>query len=199
MKRLQASFASISALLLLTGNRGLGGCSSAKEPSPAPVVQQDPAPAQQEQGAQAQEAQEMQLPEVNLTADGLDELQAPVALYPDPVLAVMLQAAVDPQEVMDGGNWLVLDQNKSLKEAALDEASKKAGFTQNNGQQVAELKPAGPKVIYVPQCNPDRVFQTTSTTTTRPDGTTTTTTTTTGPAPTHVARSSHSWRRELGN
>ena len=124
MKRLQASFAWISALLLLTGNMGLGGCSSAKEPSPSPVVQQDSAPPQQVQGEQAQ-TQQMQLPEVNLTADGLDELLAPVALYPDPVLAVALQAAVDPQEVMDGGNWLVLDQNKSLKEAALDEASKK--------------------------------------------------------------------------
>ena len=255
MKRLQASFAWISALLLLTGNLGLGGCSSAKEPSPAPVVQQDSAPPQQVQGEQAQ-TQQMQLPEVNLTADGLDELLAPVALYPDPVLAVALQATVDPQEVMDGGNWLVLDQNKSLKEAALDEASKKAGFTpvmqallhyptvvdlmctqfdwtkqlgaayqaspkavldsvqrlraqavdngalksspqmkvdvtQNNGQQVVELKPADPKVIYVPQYNPDQVFQTTSTTTTRPDGTTTTTTTPTGPAPTTTSTSTN--------
>lgn len=191
----------------------------------------------------------MQLPEVNLTADGLDELLAPIALYPDPVLAVMLQAAVDPQEVMDGGNWLVLDQNKNLQGAALDQASSKAGFTpvmqallhyptvvdlmctqfdwtkqlgaayqanpravldsvqrlraqavdngalksssqmkvdvtQNNGQQVVELKPADPKVVYIPQYNPDQVFQTTTTTTTRPDGTTTTTSTTTGPAPT---------------
>jgi hypothetical protein len=69
------------------------------------------------------------LPDVDLTAQGLDELLAPVALYPDPVLAVMLQAATNPQEVMDGGNWLLLDQNQNLKEAALDEASKKAGFT----------------------------------------------------------------------
>jgi hypothetical protein len=188
----------------------------------------------------------VQLPAVNLTADGLDELMAPIALYPDPVLAVMMQAAVDPQEVMDGGNWLSLDQNQNLKEAALDQASEKAGFTpvmqallhyptvvdmmctqfdwtkqlgaayqanpkavlasvqrlraqavdngalksssqmkvdvtQDQGQQVVELKPTDPKVVYVPQYNPDQVFQTT-TTTTRPDGTVTTTTT--GPAPT---------------
>jgi hypothetical protein len=69
------------------------------------------------------------LPAVSLTADGLDELLAPIALYPDPVLAVMLQAAVDPQEVMDGGNWLAVDNNANLKEAALDQASQKAGFT----------------------------------------------------------------------
>jgi hypothetical protein len=197
------------------------------------------------------------LPEVNLTADGLDELLAPIALYPDPVLAIMLQASVSPQEVMDGGNWLVLDQNKDLKEAELDEASKKAGFTpvmqallhypqvvdlmctqwdwtrqlgavyeaspkavldsvqrlraqavdtgalkaspqmnvdvtQSNGQQVVELKPADPKVIYIPQYNPEQVFQTTTTTTARPDGTVTTTTTTNGPAPTMSTSTSSS-------
>jgi hypothetical protein len=30
---------------------------------------------------------------------------------------------------MDGGNWLVLPENQNLKEAALDQASSKAGFT----------------------------------------------------------------------
>ncbi len=251
MRGIQGSMAWLSAFLMVTVNIGWEGC-SAKESSPAPMVQQDPgngaatnaaaatAPAQQADQASTQ------LPEVNLTADGLDELLAPIALYPDPVLAVMLQAATDPQEVMDGGNWLVLDQNQNLKEAALDQASQKAGFTpvmqallhyptvvdlmctqfdwtkqlgaayqaspkavldsvqrlraqavdngalksssqmkvdvtQSNGQQVVELKPADPKVVYVPQYNPDQVFQTT-TTTTRPDGTTTTTTTTSGPA-----------------
>jgi uncharacterized protein HemX len=48
---------------------------------------------------------------------------------------------------------------------------------------VVELKPADPKVVYIPQYNPEQVFQTTTTTTTRPDGTVTSTTTTTGPAP----------------
>jgi len=184
---------------------------------------------------------------VNLTAAGLDELLAPIALYPDPVLAVMLQAAVDPQQVMDGGNWLVQGDNAKLKEAALDQASKQAGFTpvmqallhyapvvdmmctqfdwtkqlgaayqadpravldsvqrlraqavdngalksspqmkvdvkQENGQQVVQLEPTDPKVVYVPQYNPDQVYSQTTTTTTR-DGTTTTTTTTTGTAP----------------
>jgi hypothetical protein len=253
MRRIQFSMAWLSAFLMITVNMAWEGC-SAKESSPAPVVQQDPANAPATNAAaatapveQADQAS-MQLPQVDLTADGLDELLAPIALYPDPVLAVMLQAATDPQEVMDGGNWLVLDQNQNLKEAALDQASQKAGFTpvmqallhyptvvdlmcsqfdwtkqigaayqaspkavldsvqrlraqavdngalksssqmkvdvtQSNGQQVVELKPADPKVVYVPQYNPDLVFQTT-TTTTRPDGTTTTTTTTSGPATT---------------
>lgn len=257
MKRVQIYMAWLSTFLMISTNMGWEGC-SAKENAPAPVVQQasagstgqaDSNQQAQNPGQQAQPAgaQQMQLPEVSLTADGLDELLAPVALYPDPVLAVLLQSAVDPQQVMDGGNWLVLDENKNLKEAALDEASKKAGFTpvmqallhyptvvdlmctqfdwtkqlgaayeanpravldavqrlraqavdngalksgaqmkvdvaQDNGQQVVKLEPANPKVVYVPQYDPNQVFQTT-TTTTRPDGTVTTTTTTSGPAP----------------
>ena len=129
--------------LLLSGTMGLQGCgskettsgSSLQQQSPNPPMQ-DPSSAQQagaspggQTSSQAQGQTPVQLPEVNLTADGLDELLSPVALYPDPVLAVLLQASVIPQEVMDGGNWLALDQNQNLKEAALDQASQKAGFT----------------------------------------------------------------------
>src|SRR5580704_8036725 len=247
--------------LLLSGTTGLQGCSSKEaasdssfqQQSPNPPMQ-DPSSAQQAGGSpggqtssQAQGQSPVQLPEVSLTADGLDELLAPVALYPDPVLAVLLQASVIPQEVMDGGNWLALDENQNLKEAALDQASQKAGFTpvmqallhyptvvdlmcqqfdwtkqlgaayqgspkavlesvqrlraqavdngalksspqmkvdvkQDQGAQVVELKPTDPKVVYVPQYNPEQVFQTTTTTTTS-GGTTTTTTTTSGTPP----------------
>ncbi|MGB8322492.1 MAG: DUF3300 domain-containing protein, partial [Candidatus Acidiferrum sp.] len=216
-----------------------------QDPSSAPQAGTPDPSAQPSPQAQAQAP--VQLPEVNLSADGLDELLAPVALYPDPVLAVLLQASVDPQEVMDGGNWLALDQNQNLKEAALDQASQKAGFTpvmqallhyptvldlmcqqfdwtkqlgaaykgspkavlesvqrlraqavdngalksspqmkvdvkQDQGAQVVELKPTDPKVVYVPQYNPDQVFQSTTTTTTS-GGTTTTTTTSSGTPP----------------
>lgn len=239
----------------------LEGCGTSSKEAPA-IAQQDPAAApaqaaatptqspqgdpQQAQQANAQAAP-IALPDVDLTPAGLDELLAPIALYPDPVLAVMLQASVDPQQVMDGGNWLALDQNNNLKEAALDEASKKAGFTpvmqallhyptvidlmctqfdwtkqlgaayqanpkvvldsvqrlratavdngalksssqmkvdvtQQNGQQVVQLEPTNPKVVYVPQYDPQKVYSTT-TTTTNADGSSTTTTTTSGPAP----------------
>lgn len=103
------------------------GCSKSKQPETGPQPAQTsstPTPSTPSQ-TQAQ----VQLPDLALSADGLDELLSPIALYPDPVLAVMLQAAQDPQEVMDGGNWLALDQNQNLKEAALDQASSKAGFT----------------------------------------------------------------------
>jgi hypothetical protein len=264
MKLTQSCVALSMTFLLSSGTTGLEGC-NAKEQNPAPVVQQqstntsaqDPSsqPSQQAsaasgaQSAQADQGQppQIQLPAVNLSADGLDELLAPIALYPDPVLAVLLQASVDPQEVMDGGNWLVQDQNQNLKDAALDQASSKAGFTpvmqallhyptvvdlmctqfdwtkqlgaayqgnpkavlesvqrlraqavdtgalksspqmtvdvkQDQGREVVELKPTDPKVVYVPQYDPSRVYSTTTTTTT-PGGTTTTTTTSSAPAP----------------
>lgn len=262
MNPLRIFTAWLFTFLLLTGNLGLEGCGAKESPATTQAAQQQDAlastQAAQQPNASAPPSANTantkinapaQLTEIKLSADGLDELLAPIALYPDPVLAIMLQASVDPQEVMDGGNWLLLDENKGLKEAALDEASKKAGFTpvmqallhypsvvdlmctqwdwtkqlgaayeanpkavldsvqrlraqavdtgalktspqmkvdvtQSNGQPVVELKPADPKIVYIPQYNPEQVFQTTTTTTTRPDGTVTSTTTTTGPAPT---------------
>lgn len=277
MKRMQFYMAWISTLALLGGTTDLAGCGSkdsvpaaaaAQQPASAPAAttdqqaQQDaqaPTPdqiQQQNEAAAAQNPPQTQLPQVSLTADGLDELLAPIALYPDPVLAIMLQASVNPQEVMDGGNWLTVGDNSKLKEAALDEASKKAGFTpvmmallhfgpvvdmmctqfdwtkqlgaayaadpkavldsvqrlraqavdtgalksssqmtvdvkQDQGKQVVQLEPTNPKVIYVPQYNPDQVFGTTTTTTTA-NGVTTTTTTTTGAAAPAASTSTNS-------
>src|SRR4030088_946554 len=125
----------LMSFLLLSGTLGMQGCGTQSansgpqlSPQSAPVTSKDPASASTQQSSPAPAAQNStqdqvqkpaELPEVNLTADGLDELLAPVALYPDPVLAVLLQASVIPQEVMDGGNWLALDENQNLKEAAL--------------------------------------------------------------------------------
>jgi hypothetical protein len=252
MKHSRIYFAWLSTFSLLIGPIGLEGCGS-KGNEGAPVVQQAAAAPAANQQASGQappapdQAPPIELPDVNLTPAGLDEILAPIALYPDPVLAVMLQASVDPQQVMDGGNWLALDQNQSLKEAALDQASKNAGFTpvmqallhyptvidmmcqqfdwtkqlgasyqadpkavldsvqrlravavdngalksspqmkvdvtQQQGQQVVQLEPTNPKVVYVPQYDPQQVYSST-TTTTSANGTTTTTTTTNGTAP----------------
>src|SRR5271154_485067 len=117
MKQIQCCLSVLLSFLLLSGTSELFGCTSSG--STTARVVQDPAPAPNPQTDQsAQTPQDMQLPQVDLTADGLDELLAPVALYPDPVLAILLQAAIDPQEVMDGGNWLALDENQSLRDAA---------------------------------------------------------------------------------
>ena len=144
MKRMNQCFCWVTTFALIVGTSGLDACGSNKSApvsaaqTQQPDVQQAQAPAQGQAPAAAAapatqnapaDASQTQLPPVNLTADGLDELLAPIALYPDPVLAVMLQSAVDPQQVMDGGNWLAVDDNAKLKEAALDQASQKAGFT----------------------------------------------------------------------
>src|SRR5688572_13068266 len=39
------------------------------------------------------------------TPEALEELLAPVALYPDVVLGHVLIASTNPQEVLDAGNW----------------------------------------------------------------------------------------------
>ncbi|MGC1449176.1 MAG: DUF3300 domain-containing protein [Candidatus Sulfotelmatobacter sp.] len=56
----------------------------------------------------------------------LDDLVAPIALYPDQLLAQVLTASTSPQEVLDGGNWII--QNQNLKGDALTSAAKTAGF-----------------------------------------------------------------------
>jgi len=257
MKGFRVFLTWLSSFCLICSPLGLDGCSRGKTASggqqaaagdqntsapPAsgsnPQEASQPQPVGQQQAAGQQ--QPIQLPDVDLSPAGLDELLAPIALYPDPVIAVVLQASVDPQQVMDGGNWLALDQNQNLKEAALDQASQKAGFTpvmqallhypsvvdmmcsqfdwtkqlgaaysadpksvlgsvqrlraiavdngalktsaqmkvsvkQDQGQDIVEVEPANPKVIYVPSYDPQRVFSTT-TTTTNADGSTITTT-----------------------
>jgi hypothetical protein len=56
----------------------------------------------------------------------LDDLVAPVALYPDQLLGQLLIAATNPQEVLDLGNWLI--ENQNLKSDQAPDAAKKAGF-----------------------------------------------------------------------
>jgi len=155
----------------------------------------------------------------------VDDLVAPIALYPDQLLGQLLTASMNPQEVLDGGNWLI--QNQSLKGDALTNAAKQAGFgasmqylmafpqvvdnmcqemnwttqlgeafktdqkgvmdaiqrkrgqaqqmgnltsspqmsvetkkAEDTGQQYVEIKPADPKVVYVPQYNPVTIYNT---------------------------------------
>jgi hypothetical protein len=58
--------------------------------------------------------------------DVLEQLLAPIALYPDELIGMILAASVNSQEVLDAGNWLLA--NPDLKGDALDAGAKKAGF-----------------------------------------------------------------------
>ena len=53
----------------------------------------------------------------------LDELLAPIALYPDALLAQVLMASTYPLEVVEAARWQ--KQNSTLKDKALEEAVKK--------------------------------------------------------------------------
>ena len=56
----------------------------------------------------------------------VDQLLAPIALYPDPLLAQILMSSLDPPKVTEFDKWL--DANKSLKGSHLQDAAVKDGF-----------------------------------------------------------------------
>src|SRR3954454_20451572 len=56
----------------------------------------------------------------------LDQLLAPIALYPDALLAQMLMSAQDPPKVAELDKWL--KTNTTLKGSQLQDAAVKAGF-----------------------------------------------------------------------
>src|SRR5262249_51493696 len=55
-----------------------------------------------------------------IPADQLDSLVAPIALFPDPLLAQTLAASTYPLEIIQLQQWL--EKNKSLKDKALSDA-----------------------------------------------------------------------------
>jgi hypothetical protein len=165
----------------------------------------------------------MPVTQASWAPDALDELVAPIALYPDQLVGQILAASVNTQEVLDAGNWLL--QNENLKGDQLDTAAQKAGFgpavralvqfptvvdmmcqeidwtkqvgaaftsdqkavldaiqrlraqaadvgnlvstpqqtvehKEEDGKEIVEVKPADPKVVYVPQYDPTIVYTT---------------------------------------
>ncbi len=57
-----------------------------------------------------------------LTAEQVDQLVAPIALYPDPLVAQILMAATYPLEVVEADRWLQIPANAALKGDALTAA-----------------------------------------------------------------------------
>jgi len=90
-------------------------CAAMLASSHAPLFAQSPAPASPApSGSPAPE----EAPK--LTNDQLDSLVAPIALYPDPLLAQTLVASTYPLEIIQLQQWL--DKNKNLKDKALADA-----------------------------------------------------------------------------
>lgn len=84
-------------------------------PTPAPV--QAPTPAAAEPAKPA-------TPPTTLSAAQLDQLVAPVALYPDPLLSQVLMASTYPLEVVEAARWVSIPANRALQGDALMKAVK---------------------------------------------------------------------------
>src|SRR4051794_13210126 len=85
-----------------------------------PQQSQTPPPAQTAQTSTADQAP------VRISADQLDSLVAPIALYPDPLLAQVLAASTYPLELVQLQQWLT--KHKDLKDKALADAVQKEGW-----------------------------------------------------------------------
>ncbi len=109
----------------------LAGCGSKEEPAATTTAVAPPAAAPEAAPAAPAAAPTpittADVANATWTPEALEELLAPIALYPDPVLSQVLIASTNPQEVLDAGNWLIA--NESLKGKALDDGAAQAGFT----------------------------------------------------------------------
>jgi predicted small lipoprotein YifL len=113
----------IAATLALATVTALAACGG--KPPPAPVSTAAIAP--QAAAPEAAPVAAADTVPAAWTAEALEELLAPVALYPDPVLSQVLIASTNPQEVLDAGNWLLTQEGVTGK--ALDDAAAGIGFT----------------------------------------------------------------------
>ncbi len=73
--------------------------------------------------AQAPQAEAPKAEAPKIPNDQLDSLVAPIALFPDPLLAQMLAASTYPLEIVQLQQWLA--QHKDLKDKALADAVQK--------------------------------------------------------------------------
>lgn len=60
------------------------------------------------------------------TSQQLDQLLAPIALYPDSLLSQIMTASTNPQEILDVDNWV--NANQGLQGTALTDAAQQQGF-----------------------------------------------------------------------
>jgi hypothetical protein len=99
----------LCAGLLVPGDC-LIGATWMQEPAAAPAATQEASPAAAPK----------------IPNDQLDSLVAPIALYPDPLLAQVLAASTYPLEIIQLQQWL--EKNKTLKDQALVDAVKKQNW-----------------------------------------------------------------------
>src|SRR5271166_3957325 len=113
-RRALSVFLSISVVVSVMS---LDGCSKKPEAVQAQVAEPQQAPGQPQEVPPGQPPAEAYVP---LTADQLDQLVAPIALYPDALVAQILGAATFPDQIAAATGWL--QQNKNLTGTSLMQA-----------------------------------------------------------------------------
>src|SRR5262249_20262530 len=93
--------------------------STAPAPAPAPAPSKPADAAAKPADATAKPAEPESKP---LPPEQLDALVAPIALYPDPLLANTLVASTYPLEIIQLYQWMQKEENKKLKDKALSDA-----------------------------------------------------------------------------
>ncbi|MEZ5572448.1 MAG: DUF3300 domain-containing protein [Halioglobus sp.] len=127
-KQIMTGVASVIAVVFIAL---VGACG--EDAAPPASAQPPPATVAAEQSAIDSNAvansdqQAAVAPASTYSAESLESLLAPVALYPDPVLAQVLATSTNPQEVLDAGNWLI--ENPGLNGPGLESAAIDMGFT----------------------------------------------------------------------
>ena len=87
-----------------------------------PVFAQEPGPPPEQPAPQP----EQQAPAQMLSPQQLDNLVAPIALYPDSLLSQMMVAATYPLEVAEAAQWL--QQNRNLQGPQLVDAARQQNW-----------------------------------------------------------------------
>jgi hypothetical protein len=101
------------------------GCSSSDTPPPAQPAPAASAPQSATAGSATQAASGSE-ESVKLSKDQLEALVAPIALYPDPLLAQCLVASTYPLDVVAAQQWL--SQNSTLKGEELTKAAEQQSW-----------------------------------------------------------------------
>src|SRR5215471_5661361 len=113
--------------------------------------------------AQTQETTPAQQPQL-LKPEELDQLLAPIALYPDSLLAQVLMASAYPLDIVQAERWLQANENLTgdqLKAAVDKQSSTKeqtVSVQQEQGRQVISIEPTDPNTVYVPYYDPGGVY-----------------------------------------
>jgi hypothetical protein len=109
--RLKHALVPTLAGILLLASLQSGCATEPAQPDSPPVVQSTPQPAQNSEGV---------LLDVNQSPQQLDQLVAPIALYPDELVAQILAAATYPTQVVEAERWM--QAHPDLKGDALADA-----------------------------------------------------------------------------